>query len=162
MTGVQTCALPICNRKAHHSSAQLACEAAGAIRTVASLTREDDCCRLYSKSLEEPFLNSNRTALSSNLLFAISQSMSFWVIALVFWYGSLLVSGQEIDTFQFFVTLMVSVFMANEPYRLPLVLLERRVWFYSSWQRLFICSRHIFGQRCCLGNSGPLRFGAGD
>lgn len=39
------------NKKAHEASAKLVCEAAGAIRTVASLAREDDCCRLYSESL---------------------------------------------------------------------------------------------------------------
>lgn len=95
------------NKAAHESSAQLACEAAGSIRTVAALTREDDCCDLYSLSLEQPLQSSNRTAIWSNLLYALSQSMSFFVIALVFWYGSRLVSTQEYSVFQFFVGLMV-------------------------------------------------------
>ena len=51
------------NKKAHKESAQLACEAAASIRTVASLTREDDCIRLYSSHLEETLHKSNRTAL---------------------------------------------------------------------------------------------------
>jgi len=51
------------NKKAHEESAQLACEATGSIRTVASLTREDDCIRLYSSRLEETLYKSNRTAL---------------------------------------------------------------------------------------------------
>jgi ATP-binding cassette subfamily B (MDR/TAP) protein 1 len=38
----------------HATSAHLASEAAGSIRTVASLTREDDIDRIYSKSLDEP------------------------------------------------------------------------------------------------------------
>jgi ATP-binding cassette subfamily B (MDR/TAP) protein 1 len=96
------------NKKAHADSAQVACEAAGAIRTVASLTREDDCLEYYSKSLEEPLRRSNRTALWSNLMFSLSQSFSFFVIALVFWYGSRLVSFQEFTTKQFFTGLMVS------------------------------------------------------
>lgn len=95
------------NKKAHEGSAQLACEAAGSIRTVAALTREDDCCDQYSQSLEIPLRKSNSTAIWSNLLFALSQSMAFFVIALIFWYGSLLVSRQEYSTFQFFVGLMV-------------------------------------------------------
>lgn len=37
------------NKEAHASSAQMACEAAGAIRTVAALTREDQCNNLYSE-----------------------------------------------------------------------------------------------------------------
>jgi ATP-binding cassette subfamily B (MDR/TAP) protein 1 len=99
------------NKKSHEESAQLACEAAGAIRTVASLTREEDCARAYSQSLETPLRRSNRNALWSNLLYALSQSISFFVIALVFWYGSILVSRQEYSTFQFFVGLMVSFFL---------------------------------------------------
>ena len=100
------------NKKAHEQSAQLACEAAGAIRTVASLTREDDCLRMYSESLDEPLRNSNRTALWSNLLYAITQCMAFFVIALVFWFGSRLVSTREYGTFQFFVALQCTVFGA--------------------------------------------------
>ncbi|THU88633.1 P-loop containing nucleoside triphosphate hydrolase protein [Dendrothele bispora CBS 962.96] len=100
------------NKKEHASSAQLACEAAGAIRTVASLTREQDCLDLYSKSLEDPLRKSNRTAIFSNGLYALSSSMVFFVIALVFWYGSRLVSSLEISTFRFFVGLMSATFGA--------------------------------------------------
>ena len=91
-------------------SAELACEAVASIRTVASLTREVDCCKSYGKLLEEPLLRSTRTALWSNMAFALSQSMSYFVVALVFWYGSRLVSTFEVSTFQFFVALMVSIF----------------------------------------------------
>uniref|UniRef100_A0A8H7Y479 P-loop containing nucleoside triphosphate hydrolase protein n=1 Tax=Psilocybe cubensis TaxID=181762 RepID=A0A8H7Y479_PSICU len=100
------------NKKAHDASAQLACEAAGAIRTVASLTREDDCLRIYSQSLEEPLRKSNRSAIWSNLLYAFTQALSFFVIALIFWYGSLLVSRQQASLFHFFVGLMSTVFSA--------------------------------------------------
>jgi ATP-binding cassette subfamily B (MDR/TAP) protein 1 len=71
------------NKRTHLDSAQLACEAAGSIRTVASLTREEDCLRVYSKSLEEPLRVSNRSAFNSTLWYALSQSMAFFVIALV-------------------------------------------------------------------------------
>ncbi|TFY60994.1 hypothetical protein EVJ58_g4790 [Rhodofomes roseus] len=100
------------NKRAHEQSAQLACEAAGAIRTVASLTREDDCIRLYSESLEGPLRTSNRSAVYSNAIYALSQAMSFFVIALIFWYGSRLVADGEFSTFQFFVGLMSSTFSA--------------------------------------------------
>ncbi|KAK0187916.1 P-loop containing nucleoside triphosphate hydrolase protein [Armillaria mellea] len=100
------------NKKAHEGSAQLACEAAGAIRTVASLTREDDCCNQYAMSLEEPLRKSNRTAIWSNLLYAFSQSTIFFCIALVFWYGADLVSRREFSTFDFFVGLMSTMFGA--------------------------------------------------
>jgi ATP-binding cassette subfamily B (MDR/TAP) protein 1 len=71
------------NKRTHADSAQLACEAAGAIKTVASLTREEDCLKIYSKSLEEPLRVSNRSAFNSTFWYALSQSMVFFVIALV-------------------------------------------------------------------------------
>ncbi|KAH9480411.1 ABC multidrug transporter atrD [Psilocybe cubensis] len=100
------------NKKAHEDSAQLACEAAGSIRTVAALTREDDCLELYSKSLEEPLRKSNKTAIWSNALYSFSQSLVFFVIALIFWYGATLVSRLEATTFEFFVGLMSTTFGA--------------------------------------------------
>lgn len=101
------------NKKAHEESAQLACEAAASIRTVASLTREDDCLEIYSKSLEGPLRRSSRTAVWSNLLFSISQAFSFFIISLVFWYGSILVSNLEFNTKQFFTGLMVMYHIAK-------------------------------------------------
>lgn len=98
------------NKKAHEESARLACEAAASIRTVASLTREGDCLEIYSRSLEEPLRKSNRTAIWSNFLYSMSQSFSFFIISLVFWYGSRLVSFQEFTTKQFFTGLMGTVF----------------------------------------------------
>ncbi len=118
------------NKKAHKDSAQLACEAAGSIRTVASLTREDDCLRLYSKSLEEPLRKSNRTAIWSNLLYSFTQAQVFFVIALVFWWGATLVSRLEATTFQFFVGLMVCLFLFEpSPLDMSTVSLPRLVQF---------------------------------
>ncbi|THH28346.1 hypothetical protein EUX98_g5845 [Antrodiella citrinella] len=102
------------NKKAHEHSVHVACEAAAAIRTVASLTCENDCCKIYSETLEEPLKRSNRTAIWSNTIYVFSQSMSFWVSALVFWYGARLVSHQEVTTFHFFVALMSTTFGAMQ------------------------------------------------
>ncbi|KAG9315784.1 ste6-like protein [Chiua virens] len=102
------------NKTTHGDSAQLACEAAASIRTVASLTREQDCLRLYSQSLEAPVRHSNKSALWSNMFYALSQSMVFFVIALVFWYGSRLVADLEIGTTAFFVALMSTTFGATQ------------------------------------------------
>ncbi|KAG2107280.1 multidrug resistance protein 1 [Suillus discolor] len=102
------------NKSAHENSAQIACEAAAAISTVASLTREEYCLNLYRQSLEGPLRQSIRTALWSNMLFALSQAMAFWVMALVFWYGTTLVSQLEISTQSFFITLMSTVFGAMQ------------------------------------------------
>ncbi|KAF9242534.1 P-loop containing nucleoside triphosphate hydrolase protein [Melanogaster broomeanus] len=102
------------NKSTHENSAQLACEAVASIRTVASLTREEACLNLYSTSLEEPLRISNRTALWANMIYALSQSLTFFVIALVFWYGSTLVAGLEITITAFFVALMSTTFGAMQ------------------------------------------------
>ncbi|KZT56320.1 P-loop containing nucleoside triphosphate hydrolase protein [Calocera cornea HHB12733] len=100
------------NKHAHEESAQLACEVAGAIRTVASLTREKAACKEYSDSLEVPLRNSNHNSIFSTGFYALSQAMSFFAIALIFWYGSRLVASQEYTTEQFFICLMSVTFGA--------------------------------------------------
>ncbi|KAF8168807.1 ste6-like protein [Mycena galopus ATCC 62051] len=100
------------NMKAHAASAQLACEAAAAIRTVAALTREQDCAGIYSRSLEEPLRVSNRSSIWSSAVFAFCQGCVLWVTALIFWYGAVRVSHQEYTVFEFFVGLMCSTFAA--------------------------------------------------
>ncbi|KAJ6535983.1 P-loop containing nucleoside triphosphate hydrolase protein [Mycena vulgaris] len=100
------------NLKAHASSAQLACEAAASIRTVAALTREQDCVDIYSRSLEEPLRASNRSSIWSSAIFAGCQACVLWITALVFWYGAVRVSHQEYTVFEFFVGLMCSTFAA--------------------------------------------------
>lgn len=100
------------NKAAHEESARMACEAAGSIRTVASLTREADCLKIYSDLLKAPLRRAARTNLGSTAFFAISQSMAFFAIALVFWYGARLVSTLEYTINQFFVGLMAVTFGA--------------------------------------------------
>ncbi|KAG2045340.1 P-loop containing nucleoside triphosphate hydrolase protein [Suillus americanus] len=102
------------NKKAQESSAQIACEAAAAIRTVASLTREEHCLNIYRQSLEAPVKKSTRTALWSNLLYAFSQAMGFWVTSLAVWYGATLVSRLELSTQSFFVALVSTVFSSMQ------------------------------------------------
>lgn len=99
-------------KKWHAASAQLASEAAGAVRTVASLTREDDIDRIYSKSLETPMNISNRTAIWSQMLYAASQGMSFLVIALVFYVGALWLIDGRYNQATFFTTLTAVLFAA--------------------------------------------------
>jgi len=102
------------NKKSHATSAQIACEAAGAIKTVAALGREEDCCRQYSTSLEGPLRRLHTAGMLSNFIYALSQSMGFFVIALVFWYGSVLISRLELSMFAFFVSVMVSELIYDE------------------------------------------------
>lgn len=150
------------NKAAHESSAQLACEAAAAIRTVASLTREEDFLQLYSASLEGPLRRSNRTALWSGLFFSLSQAMSFFVISLIFWYGSILVSNFKISTTGFFVALMVS--QEETSFNLPFIFIvsEHNLRGNSSWQCLRLCTGYLVRQGCWCSNHQAHRFNPRD
>ncbi len=97
-------------KKAHEKAAQRACEAAAAIRTVASLTREASSLEVYRRELREPARISQRTAIWSSALYALSQSFAFWVIALGFWYGSNLLINGEISSRSFFTVLTAVIF----------------------------------------------------
>ena len=97
-------------KKIHASSAHLASEAAGAVRTVASLTREDDIDRIYSKALEGPLRISLNGAVKSQALFAASQGITLLVIALVFYVGSLWIIDGRYTTTSFFTVLTSVVF----------------------------------------------------
>jgi hypothetical protein len=75
------------NKESHADSAQVACEAAGSIRTVAALTGEEYCLERYSNSLLRPLREAKRAAVRSSLLYALSQTTVYWVLVLIFWYG---------------------------------------------------------------------------
>lgn len=57
----------------HARSAQLACEGAAAIRTVVSLTREEEALRTYSQALEEPLRQTRVSSLYSDLIYGLTQ-----------------------------------------------------------------------------------------
>jgi ATP-binding cassette subfamily B (MDR/TAP) protein 1 len=101
-------------KKWYSASAQLASEATGAVRTVASLTREDDVDRLYSESLQTPFNISARTAYTSQLLYAASQGITFLAMALVFYVGALFLADMRYDSGTFFTALTATLFSAMQ------------------------------------------------
>ncbi|KAH9949128.1 P-loop containing nucleoside triphosphate hydrolase protein [Amylocystis lapponica] len=100
------------SKSAYASSAQLASEAISAIRTVSALTRQADCLDLYREQLREPLRRSVCSGAWIHALYGMSQAMSYFVIALVFWYGSQLVADQKYSTFQFYVGLMSATYGA--------------------------------------------------
>lgn len=73
-------------KKAYEKSASYACEATSAIRTVASLTREEDVLKNYVGALNSQAKRSLHSVLKSSLLYAASQSLMFACVALGFWY----------------------------------------------------------------------------
>jgi ATP-binding cassette subfamily B (MDR/TAP) protein 1 len=90
----------------------MASEAVGAVRTVASLTREDDITHIYSTALEEPLQLSMKSGLKSQCLYAASQGISFLIIALVFYVGCLWLIEGRYQTNEFFTVLTSVIFAA--------------------------------------------------
>ncbi|KAI4107579.1 MAG: hypothetical protein L6R37_001539 [Teloschistes peruensis] len=100
-------------KKAYEGSASYACEATSAIRTVASLTREDDVWEHYHDSLVAQSQKSLRSILKSSLLYAASQSFMFLCIGLGFWYGGTLIGKHEYTMLQFFICFSAVIFGAQ-------------------------------------------------
>jgi ATP-binding cassette, subfamily B (MDR/TAP), member 1 len=101
------------SKKAYEGSATYACEATSAIRTVASLTREDDVRGHYHYLLAKQGKESLISVAKSSTLYAASQSFMFLAIALGFWYGGTLIGSGEYSLFQFFVCFSAVIFGAQ-------------------------------------------------
>jgi ATP-binding cassette, subfamily B (MDR/TAP), member 1 len=100
-------------KKAHKSSASYASEAVSEIRTVASLTREQDVWQRYHRSLAAETKSNLKSALVVAAIYALSRSVTFLCMALGFWYGGVLVDKREYSPFQFFVVYTSVVFSAR-------------------------------------------------
>ncbi|KAK7432079.1 hypothetical protein QQZ08_001369 [Neonectria magnoliae] len=101
------------SKNAYSNSASYASEAVSAIRTIASLTREADVLSQYRESLATQQRLSLYSVLKSSLLFALSESLTFLILGLCFWYGGTLIAKGEYSMFQFFVCFMSIVFSAQ-------------------------------------------------
>ncbi|KAK9467423.1 P-loop containing nucleoside triphosphate hydrolase protein [Lipomyces arxii] len=97
-------------KKAYEHSATFACEATSSIRTVASLTREDDVLHKYSDAIDSQVQKSRIASSRSSVLYGLSQGLSFFIMALGFWYGSTLLKTGEYNTTQFFITFISVIF----------------------------------------------------
>lgn len=100
-------------KKAYESSASFACEATAAIRTVASLTREEDVWEHYHQNLVAQERKSLQSILRSSTLYASSQSFMFLCTALGFWYGGTLLGNKEITELHFFICFSAIIFGAQ-------------------------------------------------
>ncbi|CAG7935572.1 unnamed protein product [Penicillium nalgiovense] len=101
------------SKAAYEGSASYACEATSAIRTVASLTRETDVWAFYHAQLDRQGRTSLISVFKSSTLYAASQALVFFCVALGFWYGGTLLGHHEYDVFRFFVCFSEILFGAQ-------------------------------------------------
>src|SRR5450756_379718 len=101
------------SRSAYQVSASYACEATAAIRTIASLTREDDVLETYEAMLVDQTAKDLKSTLNSSLLFAASQAGMLFASALGFWYGGTLISNHQLSIQDFFVAFAAVIFGAQ-------------------------------------------------
>ncbi|GAM85326.1 hypothetical protein ANO11243_033310 [Dothideomycetidae sp. 11243] len=101
------------SKEAYEQSAAYACEAASAIRTVASLTRESDVCNHYAEKIQTQRRAGIHSILRSSALYAGCQAMATLCTALGFWYGGTLIGKGEYSIFQFFLCFNAIVFGAQ-------------------------------------------------
>ncbi|KAI9035989.1 putative ABC multidrug transporter [Aspergillus affinis] len=100
-------------KSAYQKSASSACEAASAIRTVASLTMEPEVLQSYELQLRDQIKRDILPIFKSSLLYAASQALPFFCMALGFWYGGTLVGHHEYTLFQFYVCFSEVIFGAQ-------------------------------------------------
>ncbi|KAJ3406830.1 GTPase-activating protein [Chytridiales sp. JEL 0842] len=106
------------SKEAYEQSAQVACEAVAAIRTVQSLTAEGKVFATYSMMLDQPLRDGYRNATLNTLLFAFSQSANFLTNAIIFYYGGHLIAYEGYSLRNFFVVLMSVIFGAQSAGRI--------------------------------------------
>ncbi|KAI1499704.1 P-loop containing nucleoside triphosphate hydrolase protein [Biscogniauxia marginata] len=90
-------------------SAKFATESVGAIRTVTSLTLEDNICRRYEDLLQDHVKKAFLRARFATLVFSASDSLPLLCIAFVLWYGGTLLVSGEYWTFQYLVVYIAVV-----------------------------------------------------
>lgn len=91
-------------------STRFASEAVGAVRTVSSLTLEEEVIERYRAKLRGPIKRAYLGTMKNMILFGLSESMDMLGNALAFWYGGRLLSFGEYDATQFFVVFVAVLF----------------------------------------------------
>lgn len=96
-------------KKAYEASALYAGEIVNCIKAVNSLTREQATLQRYYDQVRSQVKISRRHTLHTAACYAVAQVVSPFCISLGFWYGSILLLKQEVNMYQFYVSLMAVV-----------------------------------------------------
>ncbi|SNX84804.1 related to multidrug resistance protein 4 [Melanopsichium pennsylvanicum] len=98
---------------AYVKSNSLAIEAVQCIKTVASLGREEDVLRKFERSLEKPYRESMRHFLFGNVFLALALSISYFIYAFAYWWGSQNIAEARYGQTAFFIVLPALLFSAQ-------------------------------------------------
>ncbi|TKY86362.1 hypothetical protein EX895_004511 [Sporisorium graminicola] len=98
---------------AYVKSNSLAIEAVQCIKTVASLGREEDVMRKFERSLENPYRESMRHFLFGNVFLALALSISYFIYAFAYWWGSQNIAEGRYSQTAFFIVLPALLFSAQ-------------------------------------------------
>lgn len=100
-------------KKSYEKSGMFACEGVSAIRTVASLTREDSLCYTYGSHVKAQVKRSRWPLCRSAVIFGLSQGLTPLIMGLGFWYGSTLMRKGQSSSYQFFTAFSAIIFGAQ-------------------------------------------------
>ncbi|CBQ72309.1 related to multidrug resistance protein 4 [Sporisorium reilianum SRZ2] len=98
---------------AYVKSNSLAIEAVQCIKTVASLGREEDVMCKFERSLEKPYRESMRHFLFGNVFLALALSISYFIYAFAYWWGSQNIAEGRYSQTAFFIVLPALLFSAQ-------------------------------------------------
>lgn len=96
--------------KAYRECVSFSSEVIGAMRTVSSLTLESNVLAMYKAKLDMALGQIGRFNLMSSMLVALTDSLYFGAMALVFWYGTRLVARGEYTVETFFIIFIAIIF----------------------------------------------------
>ncbi|KAK7204887.1 P-loop containing nucleoside triphosphate hydrolase protein [Myxozyma melibiosi] len=93
-------------KSAYARSSSYACEAAASIKTVASLTREEQVIDTYGSTLVGLYHQGRVGNSKSAALYGVTQAIVYFIQALMFWYGSTLVRTDYYSVYMFFTSII--------------------------------------------------------
>ncbi|KAF3913357.1 hypothetical protein ABW20_dc0105575 [Dactylellina cionopaga] len=91
-------------------STRFGAEALSAIRTVVSLCLENEVVKRYETRLNEATNRSNSRSIVYFFFFALCDSIDLLVMALLFWYGGILLSRNELSVENYYVIYIAAIF----------------------------------------------------
>lgn len=100
-------------KTSYEMSGMYACEGVAAIRTIASLTREESVLKTYVGHVKSQVKQFRIPLLRSAVIYGLSQGLTPLVMGLSFWYGSTLIRKGISDSYQFFTAFSAIVFGAQ-------------------------------------------------